>query len=129
MDMNKKEQMLQMYQELVKNFIILNDIKEVVCTDDKEHFFDRIQMTENGKLKVFNYGLKETTWDNLYFDFTCDYAKCLSNMEHDLYLQTRNGKHNMFTFYFTDDYEKPILIPCDEIDELEAEYEARRNEV
>lgn len=127
--MSKKEQMCEFYMRLITNFFVLNDIKEVVCTDTKEHFFDRIEISKNGKLKVFKYGFTETTWNNLYFDFTCDYAKCLSNMEHDLYLQTRNGKHNMFTFYFTDEYEEPILFSMEEIDELEKEYEQRRNEV
>lgn len=39
------------------------------------------------------------------------------------------GSHNNFTFYFTDIYEEPTLISREEIDELENEYEQRRNEV
>ena len=117
-----------LYKTLIKQFLALHNIKEVVCTDTKEHFFDRIVAKENGSIEVFNYGFTKTAWNELYFDFTCDYAKCLSNMEHDLFLQTRNGKHDMYTFYFTEQYQKPTLIPRQEIDELEKQYQNRRNE-
>ena len=95
---NIKEQ----YRELIKSFLTENNIKEVVCTDTKEHFFDRIVVSDKQKhiIKVYSHGLTETTWDNLYFDFTCDYAQCLAKMEHDLFLQTRNGQHNNYNFIF-----------------------------
>ena len=40
------------------------------------------------------------SWDNLYFHFSCDYAVCLANMEIDLFMQKRNGKHDKFNFIF-----------------------------
>lgn len=117
-----------LYNELFAKFFELHKIKKVVCTDMKEHFFDRIDVNDDGTMNVYSYGLS-FPFANLSFDFTMDYAKCLSNMEHDLYMQERRGSHNNFTFYFTDIYEEPTLISREEIDELENEYEQRRNEV
>lgn len=110
-----------LYKELVKTFLIENNIKEVICKDTKEHFFDKIIVTdkENRIIKVYTYGLKETTFSNLSFHFTCDYAQCIAKMEHDLFLQTRNGKHNNYDFIFDNDYIKPKLIPLQDIKGLD----------
>lgn len=110
-----------LYKELVKTFLIENNIKEVICKDTKEHFFDKIIVTdkENRIIKVYTDGLKETTFSNLSFNFTCDYAQCIAKMEHDLFLQTRNGKHNNYDFIFDNDYIKPKLIPLQDIKGLD----------
>lgn len=112
---------IEQYQELVKTFLVENDIKEVVCKDTNEHFFDKIIVTDKEKriIKVYAHGLTETTWDNLHFNFTCDYAQCLAKMEHDLFLQTRQGKHKNYNFIFDDDYIKPTLIPINDIKGLD----------
>ena len=39
---NKFNKLSEMYENLIKQFLILHNVKEVVCTDTKEHFFDRI---------------------------------------------------------------------------------------
>ena len=101
------KEIANIYLTLIAKFFEVHKIKEVVCTDTKEHFFDRIEIDKNGKLRVFENG---SIWDTIRLNSTCDYAKCLSNMEHDLYLQERDGKHDKFTFYFTNDYKKPILL-------------------
>ena len=36
----------QQYRELIKSFLIENNIKEVICKDTKEHFFDKIIVTD-----------------------------------------------------------------------------------
>ena len=101
-----------LYKELVKTFLIENNIKEVICINTKELFFDKIVVTdkENRIIKVYSYGLPKTTWDNLYvewdnlyLDFTCDYAQCIAEMEHDLYQQKRNMQHNNYKFIFDED--------------------------
>lgn len=114
---NIKEQ----YRELIKTFLIENNIKEVICKDIKEPFFDRIVVSDKTQrqIKVYRHGLTETTWDNLYFDFTIDYAQCLAKMEHDLFMQTRNGEHNNYNFIFDEDYIKPTLIPIEDIKGLD----------
>ncbi len=99
---NKFSKLTELYQTLIKQFLILHNVKEVICTDTKEHFFDRIVVPENGSIKVFRHGFTTTTWDNLYFDFTCDYAVCLANMEKDMFMQQRNGKHEKFNFIFNE---------------------------
>ena len=96
----------QQYRELIKSFLIENNIKEVICKDTKEHFFDKIIVTdkENRIIKVYTTdGLIEITWNNLYLDFTCDYAQCIAEMEHDLYKQKRNIQHNNYNFIFDED--------------------------
>ena len=96
------KEMSKLYEELIKAFFVFNNIKEVVCTDTKEHFFDKVLIDKDGNLAVYNHGLKEFTWKRFYFDFTLDYATCLANMEHDLFLQVRNGKHKNYTFKFNE---------------------------
>ena len=98
-----------------------DNIKEVICKDMKEHFFDKIIVTdkENRIIKIYDNGLTETTFDKLTFHFTCDYAKCIANMEHDLFHQTRKGKHNNYDFIFDKDYIEPILIPLEDIKGLD----------
>lgn len=105
-----------LYCEILKQFLILNKIKEVICKDTKEHFFDRIVVMDDGTLNVYNYGFK-TPWHGLHFDFTCDYAQCLAKMEHDLYLQERRGKHDNYDFIFNEQYEEPVLFSIKELEE------------
>lgn len=55
-----------------------------------EKFFDTIEVNEDGTLTVDRNGLK---LDNLYFDFTCDFARCLSYIEDEIYMQERKGNN------------------------------------
>lgn len=114
---NIKEQ----YRELIKSFLIENNIKEVICTDTKEYFFDKIVVSDKIKrqIKAYRFGLIETTWDNLYFDFTIDYAQCLVKMEHDLFMQIRKEKHDNYNFIFDEDYIEPTLISYEDIKGLD----------
>ena len=66
----------QQYRELIKSFLIENNIKEVICKDTKEHFFDKIIVTdkENHIIKVYTTDeLIEITWNNLLFQQTRNY--------------------------------------------------------
>lgn len=111
----------EQYRELIKSFLIENNIKEVTCKDMKEHFFDKIVVSDKKQrqIKVYAHGFTATTWDNLYFDFSVDYAQCLAKMEHDLFMQTRKGQHNNYNFIFDEDYNKPTLIPTEYIKGLD----------
>ena len=40
-------------------------------------------------------------------------------MEHDLFMQTRKGKHNNYNFIFDEDYIKPTLISIEDIKGLD----------
>jgi hypothetical protein len=110
MNVENKKKLFDLYKDLVKNFFVLNNIKEVTCTDEKEHFFDRVLIDNDGNMRVYNHGYTSFWWSNLLFDFTVDYATCLAKMEHDLYLQERNGEHKNYTFVFNEKYVKPILL-------------------
>jgi hypothetical protein len=79
-----------LYRRLIYQTMRLHNIKEIRCENKKEHFFDRLVMSEEGKLEIWKYKLK---WPmkKLSFDHTVDYATCLSYIEHDLYLAQRNG--------------------------------------
>lgn len=114
---NIKEQ----YRELIKTFLIENNIKEVTCKDIKEPFFDKIVVSDKKQrqIKVYAPGMTEPTWDNLYFHYTCDYAQCLAKMEHDLFMQTRNARHNNYNFIFDEDYIKPTLFSHEDIKGLD----------
>lgn len=94
-----------MYNNIVKNFLVLHNIKEVVCTDTKEHYFDKIVVNkcvgERYYLEVYSHGLS-TAFNSLLFDFTTDYATCLAGMEQDLYMQERKGAHLRYTFTFNE---------------------------
>lgn len=96
------DKLANMYETLIEQFLVLHNVKEVVCTDTKEHFFDRIVVAENGSIEVFNHGFTKTTWSRLLFDFTSDYAVCLANMEKDMFMQQRKGKHDKFNFIFNE---------------------------
>lgn len=111
----------EQYEELIKSFLIENNIKEVTCKDMQEHFFDKIVVSDktHRQIKVYSHGLTKTTWNNLYFDFTCDYAQCLAKMEHDLFMQTRNARHHNYDFTFDEDYVKPTLFSLEDIKGLD----------
>ena len=111
----------EQYRELIKSFLIENNIKEVTCKDIKEPFFDKIVVSDKKRrqIKVYRHGFTTTTFDNLYFDFTCDYAQCLAKMEHDLFMQTRNAQHNNYDFIFDEDYVKPTLFSVEDIKGLD----------
>lgn len=81
----------KLYQELIKNVLLLHKVREVKCVNDKEHFFDRIVVHKDDTISIFKYGLKEP-FKELNFDHTVDYATCLAYIEHDLYLAERQGK-------------------------------------
>lgn len=76
------DKLAKMYEALIIQFFALHGIKSFVCTDTNEHYFKRIVAAKNGSIKVFNHGITNITCNNLHFDFTADYAKCLSDMEH-----------------------------------------------
>jgi len=89
-----------LYSELVKKTLQLHNVKEMRCVATKEHFFDRIVITDDGRMEVCKYNLsKPFEW--LSYDFTVDFSQCLVNIEHDLFLAQRKGKPErgmIFTF-------------------------------
>lgn len=92
------EKLAELYSELFRQTMILHNIREIRCTNKGEHYFDRLTI-DGGGLKVYKYG-NHTPFSFLNYDFTNDYARCLSYIEDDLYLALRNGKP-MHGMYFT----------------------------
>lgn len=97
------------YKALITKFLVYNNIEKVVCKDKKNHFFDYIEVKEDETLVVHHkYTIVDTnkeideTYSHLLFDFTLDYAYCLADMEQDLFLQERQGKHDKYDFFFRD---------------------------
>lgn len=88
------------YRNLLVVMLREHNVKSVTCTDKKEPFFDKIEVNADGTLTVTDYG--NLTFDNLYFDFTCDYARCFSYIEDAIFLQSRNGKpeHGMSVEFY-----------------------------
>ena len=84
---NKFKKLSELYQTLIKQFLILHNVKEVICTDTKEHFFDRIVVAENGSIKVFSHGFTTTTWKKI-----CSCNKETENMKNSISYSTKQHK-------------------------------------
>ena len=84
--MNTKE----LYRQVLVSVLLRENISEIVCTNEKEHYFDRIVVNSDGSISVFTHGL-EKPFDGLYFDFDLDYAKLLYYFEEDLYAVRHGG--------------------------------------
>lgn len=80
-----------LYDELLRQTMLLNNIREIECVREEEHFFDRIVIEEGGRVNVYTHGLSKP-FSGLLFDYTVDFATCLSYIEHDLFLAERKGK-------------------------------------
>lgn len=90
--MNTKE----LYRQLLVSVLLRENVVEVVCTNDKEHYFDRLVISQDGGIKAYCHGLAKP-FSHLYFDFDLDYAKLLYYIEEDLYAVRRGGisKHGL----------------------------------
>ncbi len=78
------------YRSLIVAVLNVHKVRSIVRVEDvAEKFFDTIEVNEDGTLTVDRHGLK---LDNLYFDFTCDFARCLSYIEDEIFMQERKGK-------------------------------------
>ena len=77
------------YRNLLALMLTEHDVKSVSCCSDIERFFDRIEVLPGGHLHVYRAGLSDPM-DSLHFDYTCDYARCISYIEDAIY-QQRHG--------------------------------------
>lgn len=84
--MNTKE----LYRQLLVSVLLRESVLEIVCTSEKEHYFDRIVVNSDGSLSVYSHGL-EKPFKGLGFDYDLDYAKLLYYIEEDLYAVCRGG--------------------------------------
>lgn len=85
----------QLYRELIQKTLIDNNVKSIVCENKKEHFFDRIDVQKDGTLTVTHHTkFGDMHFQNLCFDFTCDYARCLSYIEDAIFRAIRNMDSN-----------------------------------
>ena len=88
-----------LYNEILRQIMIVNGIREIRCDSETERFFDRVVL-KDGKIEVYSYGLKEP-FSRLGFDFTIDYARAISYIEDDLFYIRREGlpKHGLAFFF------------------------------
>lgn len=84
--MNTKE----LYRQVLVSVLLRENISEVICNNEQEHYFDRIVVNSDGSISAYTHGLKKP-FNSLYFDFDLDYAKLLSYLEEDLYAIRRGG--------------------------------------
>ena len=83
------------YESILKDIIVSEGIKCIVCTNTKEHYFDRIEYdSADGSIKYYINGY---AFQSLGFDQRIDYAKMLFYIEEDLFLfhHCTPGKHGM----------------------------------
>lgn len=81
-----------LYRELIRQTLIDNKVRSIRFTPDTrstrpEWFFDEIVLHANLTLTVFRDGIQ---FDNLYFDYTNDFARCLSYIEDAIYCEARH---------------------------------------
>lgn len=90
----------RLYESVLKAFLVANNVDEVICTDSKEHFFDKLHMDDNGNLHVEKYdGIH---FNALLFDFSWDYARCMEHLECDLWRLQHGDNTKYFVFTFKD---------------------------
>lgn len=80
-----------LYCELIRQTLIDNKVRSIHFTPharptDAEQFFDEIILHADLTITAFCNGLQ---FDNLYFDYTNDYARCLSYIEDAIYCERR----------------------------------------
>ena len=80
----------ELYRTIIKQVLVENNVKSIIrFNKSKENnFFDKI-IVNDGYLEVYRCGLK---LPNFYYDFTCDFARCLSFIEDEIFIQSRSGK-------------------------------------
>lgn len=98
MRVDNRGKIKEMYRSIITETLIGHNIKRIVCTDEKEHFFDTIDITNDGEITYTCYGSMK--FDNLYCDYECDYARLLDYLESDLFLAERCGKTKHFDIQF-----------------------------
>ena len=82
-----------LYRELIRQTLIDNKVAsirfdcEAPYATQVEKFFDEIVLHADLTLTVFRHSLR---FDNLYFDYTNDYARCLSYIEDAIYCEHRH---------------------------------------
>lgn len=83
------------YRSLVSDFMAMNGIRAVESSSGR--YFGRME-SDGGSLRVYKHGMGDGFLDNLYFDYTLDYAACLEGMERDMFLQQRGCVTSDYTF-------------------------------
>lgn len=66
-----------LYREVIRQTLIEHNVASLHMENEKEPFFDDVVVNPDGTLKV----TRGVSLDNFYFDFTCDFARCLSYIE------------------------------------------------
>ena len=89
----------KLYRDLLLSVFLRENISEIVCTNEKEHYFDRIVIRSDGSMLVYHRGLDKPL-KGLFFDFDVDYAKLLWYVEQDLFLIHHGGKGINFEYSF-----------------------------
>lgn len=89
----------KLYRDLLLSVFLRENISEIVCTNEKEHYFDRIVIRSDGSMSVYHHGLDKPL-NGLFFDFDVDYAKLLWYVEQDLFLIHHGGNSINFEYSF-----------------------------
>lgn len=88
-----------LYNELIKQVLIDNHIKEIVSKDLlKDKFFDKVKVYHfNEEISVYHNGLM---FNRFLFDFTVDFARMLDYIETDIYAAVRCSETKYFDIKF-----------------------------
>lgn len=78
-----------LYREVIRQTLIEHNVASLHMENKKEPFFEDITVNADLTLTVDRHGL---ALDNLYFDFTNDFARCLSYIEDAIFCAERKMK-------------------------------------
>lgn len=78
-----------LYREVIRQTLIDHNVASLHMENKKEPFFEDITVNADLTLTVDRHGL---ALDNLYFDFTNDFARCLSYIEDAIFCAERKMK-------------------------------------
>ena len=85
-----------LYREVIRQTLIEHNVASLHMENKKEPFFHDVVVNPNGTLKVTRgvssdnlYGI---SLDNFYFDYTNDFARCLSYIEDAIFCAKRKMK-------------------------------------
>lgn len=84
-----------LYREVIRQTLIEHNVASLHMENKKEPFFEDVVVNPDGTLKV----TRCITSDNFYFDWTNDFARCLSYIEDAIYCAEHKMKATTINYH------------------------------
>lgn len=91
-----------LYREVIRQTLIEHNVASLHMENEKEPFFHDVVVNPDGTMKV----TRGVSLDNFYFDFTNDFARCLSYIEDAIFcaehkMKVTDNNYHGITVKFT----------------------------